>query len=174
MSYFSQSKGDADKRAPARADLDVRPASAPAGAAAETVSTLGHGMLITGNVVCTGAVQIAGRVVGDIHAAQLVLREGAQVEGKIVAPDTVVEGTFKGTIHANSVKLQGHAVVEGEIFNKSLTVEQDVQFEGVSRRLDKPVEPPSTAQVEPRAATSTAEVISFGPAVERNPSPTAG
>jgi len=57
----------------------------------------------------------------------------------------VIDGNFKGTIHANAVKLQGQAVVQGEIFNKSLRIEGDAQFEGVARRLDKPVELPSTA-----------------------------
>ena len=40
------------------------------------------------------------------------------------------------------------AVVDGEIFNKSLTIEQNALFEGVARRLDKPVTPPSSAQVK--------------------------
>ena len=114
----------------------------------EIVSTLGRGMTVTGNIVCTGAMHVFGRVVGDIHAAQLVVCEGAKVEGKIVAPDLVVQGEFKGTINGNNVKLQSTAVVDGEIFNKSLTIEQNALFEGVARRLDKPVTPPSSAQVK--------------------------
>jgi cytoskeletal protein CcmA (bactofilin family) len=118
----------------------------PAGKKPEIVSTLGHGMVITGNIVCAGAMHVFGRVVGDIHASQLVICEGAKVEGKIIAPDLVVQGEFKGTISGNNVKLQGSAVVDGEIFNKSLTIEQNALFEGVARRLDKPVAPPSAGQ----------------------------
>jgi len=120
---------------------DAAPSGKP-----EIVSTLGHGMLITGNIVCTGAMHVFGRVVGDIHASQLVICEGAKVEGKIIAPDLVVQGEFKGTISGNNVKLQGTAIVDGEIFNKSLTIEQNALFEGVARRLDKPVAAPSAAQ----------------------------
>lgn len=120
--------------------------SVPAGKKPEIVSTLGHGMLVTGNIVCTGAMHVFGRVVGDIHASQLVICEGAKVEGKIIAPDLVVQGEFKGTISGNNVKLQSTAVVDGEIFNKSLTIEQNALFEGVARRLDKPVAAPSAAQ----------------------------
>jgi cytoskeletal protein CcmA (bactofilin family) len=112
----------------------------------EMVSTLGHGMLITGNIVCEGSVQIYGRVVGDIHASQLVICPGARVEGKVIAPETIIQGTFNGTIHGNSVKLQSTASVEGEIFNKSLTIEENAQFEGVARRLDKAVAAPSSSQ----------------------------
>jgi cytoskeletal protein CcmA (bactofilin family) len=100
-------------------------------------------MIITGNIVCAGALQVHGRVTGEIHAAQLIVCEDARVEGKIVAQDTVIRGEFKGTIHGNTVKLQGTAVVDGEIFNRSLTIEQNAQFEGVARRLDRPVDAPS-------------------------------
>lgn len=123
---------------------DPKPETAP-GKPNEMVSTLGHGMLITGNIVCEGSVQIFGRVVGDIHASQLVICQGARVEGKVIAPETVIQGTFNGTIHGNSVKLQSTASVEGEIFNKSLTIEENAQFEGVARRLDKAVAAPSTS-----------------------------
>ncbi|HZT24399.1 MAG TPA: polymer-forming cytoskeletal protein [Pseudolabrys sp.] len=112
------------------------------GGAADVISTFGVGMQITGNIICPGALQIFGRVTGEIQAAQLVICEGAKVEGKIIAQETVIQGSFNGTIHGNSVKLQGNAAVDGEIFNKSLTIEPNVQFEGVSRRLDRTVDVP--------------------------------
>ena len=115
----------------------------------EIVSTLGRGMTVTGNIICTGTMHVFGRVVGDIHASQLVICEGAKVEGKIVAPELVVQGEFKGTINGNNVKLQSTAVVDGEIFNKSLTIEQSALFEGVARRIDKPVAAPTS--IEPQA-----------------------
>ena len=145
MSNFFQGKGERDVK-------DIKTGEtrtvdgAPRAVSADVVSTLGHGMSITGNIVCAGAVQIYGRVVGDIHAAQLVICEGARVEGKVIAQDTTIQGVFNGTIHGNSVKLQSTAVVEGEIYNRSLTIELNAQFEGVARRLDKPVEPPTAAQ----------------------------
>ena len=49
------------------------------------VSTLGPGMLITGNIVSEGATQIFGRVIGDIQAAQILIGDGAQVEGNVTA-----------------------------------------------------------------------------------------
>lgn len=133
------------------ATLDTAaPARKPA--QGEIVSTLGPGLLITGNVVSTGAVQIFGRVIGDIHAARLLISKGAHVEGKIMAQESVIDGTFKGTIHSNSVKLQATAAVEGEIFNKSLVIEQNAQFEGVARRLSTPIEAPTNEQINGQAA----------------------
>lgn len=159
MNYFSQPKGavkPADKPA-----ADIRVAAPPAPRAAEVVSTFGPGMVITGNVVCAGSLQIFGRITGEIHAAQLVICEGAKVEGKVVAQDTVIQGEFKGTIHGNTVKLQGTAVVDGEIYNRALTIEQNAQFEGVARRLDRPVDAPGADRAE--AATPVQSLLAAEP-----------
>ena len=144
MSYFSQSKGERDGKVK-DVGSEIKINDAPG---KDVVSVLGQGMLITGNIVCAGSVQIHGRVVGDIHAAQLTICEGAKVEGKVIAPETTVQGVFKGTINANSVKLQSTASVEGEIYSKALTIEQNASFEGVARKLDRPVASPSSAQVK--------------------------
>ncbi len=151
MSIFSQGKGERDMKSVGVKEEVRFNEPAPSGKP-EIVSTLGHGVLITGNIVCTGALHVFGRVVGDIHAAQLVVCEGAKVEGKIVAPDLVVQGEFKGTINGINVKLQSTAVVDGEIFNKSLTIEQNALFEGVARRLDKPVAAPTSIEPKVEAA----------------------
>jgi cytoskeletal protein CcmA (bactofilin family) len=147
VNYFSQPKGAVKPVEKPAADVRV---AAPVTQAktADVLSTFGPGMVITGNVVCAGSLQIFGRIAGEIHAAQLVICEGAKVEGKIVAQDTVVQGEFKGTIHGNTVKLQGTAVVDGEIYNRALTIEQNAQFEGVARRLDRPVDAPSMDRAE--------------------------
>jgi cytoskeletal protein CcmA (bactofilin family) len=173
VSYF-QSKGDRSTKPLTAATPEPRAevAVAPSKPVQEVVSTLGPGMLITGNVLCTGAVQIFGRVVGDIHASRLVICEGAHVEGKVVAQEAVIDGTFKGTIHGNSVKLQATALVEGEIYNKSLTIEQNAQFEGVARRLDKAVEMPSASQVRAKAeAPAPAYAPAPAPASSYTPAP---
>jgi cytoskeletal protein CcmA (bactofilin family) len=114
---------------------------------ADMITTIGRGVLITGNIVSTGALQVYGRVTGEIRASNVVISEGAHVDGKVTVQEAVVQGTFKGTLHGNSIKLQGTAIVDGELFNKSLTIEQDAQFEGTSRRLDRPIEAPSDDQV---------------------------
>jgi len=145
VSYFSKNERDT-KLATTTAKIEApKPVS-------NDVSTIGAGMQVTGDIICSGALQIFGRVTGDIHASQLAVREGAQVQGKIIAPDAVIEGAFHGSIHANTVKLQKSAVVEGEIFNKSLAIEGDARFEGVSRRLERAVEAPNAAHGAPASS----------------------
>jgi len=141
VSYFSQSRGGRDARA--AKDIETRPEPAPGLASPDLVSSFGRGMVVTGKVICPGTLQIFGCVTGEIHAGHLIVCEGARVEGTIVAQEAVIQGAFKGTVYGNNVRLQNTAVVDGEIFNRSLSIEQDAQFEGVSRRLDRPVDPPS-------------------------------
>jgi cytoskeletal protein CcmA (bactofilin family) len=145
LSYLSQPKDMKAAKAAGDAFLPNKGAS-------DMVTTIGRGVLITGNVICTGAVQIFGRVTGEVRASHVVISEGANVDGKVMVQEAIIQGTFKGTLHGNTVKLQGTAVVDGELFNKSLTIEQDAQFEGMSRRLDRPVEAPSTDQVSGETA----------------------
>ncbi|MFY9882953.1 MAG: polymer-forming cytoskeletal protein, partial [Pseudolabrys sp.] len=65
------------------------------------------------------------------------------VEGDIVAEELTIGGRVKGTIHANRVKLNSTAVVEGDIHHRSLAIEENAQFEGMSKRQEKPIEMPS-------------------------------
>lgn len=129
----------------------------------EQASTIGAGMQITGNIVCAGSLQIFGRVQGDIHATKLTICQGASVEGKVTAQDAVIEGKFNGMVHGNTVKLSKTATVDGEIFSKSLSIEQDALFEGVSRKLDKPVDAPS-AQASAKPVMN-AEIVPINAAV---------
>jgi cytoskeletal protein CcmA (bactofilin family) len=116
-------------------------AAAPAAVAPVNtdIMSIGEGTVITGNIVCAGGLQIYGHVRGEIHASHLTICEGA-MGAKVTAQHAVIQGQFKGTIRGNSVKLQSSAAVDGEIFNGSLSIEQNAQFEGRSRRLDRPVE----------------------------------
>jgi cytoskeletal protein CcmA (bactofilin family) len=136
VSYFSGSKSDGKPNGAATMDASRSPGNSG------EVSTIGSGMQVTGNIICAGTLQVHGSVTGDIHAVALSICEGARVEGKVLAPDAVIEGQFTGTIHSNNIKLQKTAVVEGEIHNKSLAIEEAARFEGVSRRLERAVEGP--------------------------------
>ncbi len=152
-----RSKSDVETKSPAPA---VSTVSAPSAASiprtrmttSETVSTLGPGMLVKGSIVCEGPMQVYGRMFGEIHAVKLTIGEGAQVEGQIVAEETTIAGNFRGTIHSKSVKLERTAVVEGEIFKNALMIDQDAQFEGMTRRLEKSIELPSISQIVGDAA----------------------
>ncbi len=141
---FGKSKGNPG-------DADAAPAPVPAYVASavrsppqpaanpgspDAVSSISSGMTIIGKFVGDGVVKVFGRIEGELHAASVLIYDGAEVEGNVVAQDLTIGGRVKGTIHAVRVQLQGTAVVEGDIFHRSLAIEENARFEGSSRRED--------------------------------------
>jgi len=82
-------------------------------------SCIGSGMSIAGNIECSGPAQVFGRIEGELRASDLLIGDGAQVEGSVIAQDVTVCGRVKGTIRAVRVKLQDGGAVDGDIFHQS-------------------------------------------------------
>ena len=78
---------------------------------------------------------------GQLSASELLISDGAQVECSIIAQDVTVCGRVKGTIRAVRLRLQNGGLVEGDIFHRSLSIDENSQFEGSSRRVENPTEP---------------------------------
>jgi cytoskeletal protein CcmA (bactofilin family) len=111
--------------------------------APEGTSSISAGLSIIGKIVGQGTLGIFGHVEGEVHASTVQIGNGAQVEGNIVAEELTIAGRVKGTIHANRVKLNSTAVVEGDIYHRSLAIEENAQFEGMSRRQENVIDTPS-------------------------------
>jgi cytoskeletal protein CcmA (bactofilin family) len=83
---------------------------------------------------------------GELRASTVVIAEGAQMVGDVVAEELTINGHVKGTIHANRVKLGGTGVVEGDIFHRTLAIEENARFEGTSRRNENAIDSTSLVQ----------------------------
>lgn len=121
-------------------------------------SVIGADLLITGNLISRGEVQIEGEVQGDIHATNIVVGDSARITGGIVADEVVVRGHVMGTVRGKRVLLQNSSHVEGDVFHQTLAIEQGAFFEGKSRRTQDPtagigrIEPPQQAAPAPVSA----------------------
>jgi cytoskeletal protein CcmA (bactofilin family) len=115
---------------------------------AGTASRIGSGMSIVGNIECHGPAQVFGQIKGELGASELLIGDGAQVEGGVIAQDVTVCGRVKGTIRAVRVKLQAGGAVEGDIFHRSLSIDENSLFEGSSRRVENPTEPSSSVDAK--------------------------
>jgi cytoskeletal protein CcmA (bactofilin family) len=135
------------------------PATQPAARAARgqdsDVSSISSAMTVVGKISGSGAVQVFGRVEGELQASTVLIYDGAEVEGNVVADELTVGGRVKGTIHANRVKLNSTADVQGDIFHRSLSIEENARFEGTSRRDDGVKEAPRTALARPQIIDSS-------------------
>src|SRR5215469_14018428 len=113
------------------------------------VSSISAGMTVTGKISGAGTVKVFGRVEGELHAANVLISDGAEVEGDVVAEDLTVAGRVKGTIRANRVRLNSTASVEGDIFHRSLAIVENARFEGTSRRDDNTADKPRATAARP-------------------------
>jgi len=129
------------------------------------VSCIGSGMSIVGNVECSGSAQVFGRIEGELRASDLLIGEGAQVQGSVIAQEVTVSGSVKGTIRAVRVTLHG-GTVEGDIFNRSLSIDENSVFEGASRRDENPTE-----RRRENGAQPSSSVIAKGPQKKNVESP---
>ena len=131
-------------------------ATKPAGqVSTEPVSTISRGMTVMGKISGEGTLNVFGRVEGELRASNVVINEGASVEGDVVAEDLTIGGEVKGAIHASRVRLNGTAVVEGDIFHRSLSIEENARFEGSSKREDNAIEVTRAQPKRPAADLST-------------------
>jgi cytoskeletal protein CcmA (bactofilin family) len=115
-----------------------------------TRSCIGSGMSIVGNIECNGSAQVFGQIKGEVRASDLLIGDGAQIEGTVIAQNVTVCGCVKGTIRAVRVKLQNGGAVEGDIFHRSLSIDEDSQFEGSSRRVENQTDLPSVEAKGPQ------------------------
>ena len=146
---FRKSKGSSGEPLPPAPQLQNR-ASASLAALDTTddslSSSIGPGMTVIGKISSEGAVNVFGRVEGELHASIVRISDGGQVEGIVAAQELSVGGRFKGTIHAHRVALTSTAVVEGEIFHRCLAIEENAWFSGVSHPEESLVDASASAQ----------------------------
>jgi cytoskeletal protein CcmA (bactofilin family) len=141
---FGKSKGNAaDANRDSSSVQDVKRSIVGHSAAPGAASSISSGLSIVGKIVGEGTLEIFGHVEGEVHASTVQIGDGAKVEGNIVADELTIGGRVKGTIHANRVKLNSTAVVEGDIYHRSLAIEENAQFEGMSRRQENVIDTPS-------------------------------
>jgi cytoskeletal protein CcmA (bactofilin family) len=69
-------------------------------------------MTVVGKIFGEGTLNVFGQVEGELRALNVLINEGARVEGDVVAEDLTIGGQVKGAIHASRVKLNSTAVVE--------------------------------------------------------------
>ena len=123
-------------------------AASPPVPKAGTGSCIGSGMWIVGNIECKGQAQVFGRIEGELRGSDLLIIDGAQIEGSIIAQTVTVCGRVKGTIRAVRVRLQNGGAVEGDIFHRSLSIDENSQFEGSSRRVENPLDSSSSVDLK--------------------------
>ena len=117
----------------------------------DSMSIIGPGVVITGEVECSTDLQIEGRINGEVRCATLFVGEGGNVEGTIQAERVRISGKVEGTVIAGDLGIEPTAHVKGEVVYTRLKVTAGGIIEGTikHRAADSAVEGTNLKLVEP-------------------------
>jgi cytoskeletal protein CcmA (bactofilin family) len=105
-----------------------------------SMSLIGPGMNIIGDLITDGTVRVEGRIEGTVRAGKaVVIGKGGEVVGDVFTQDAVIGGTIRGTVVAESrLELQATCDIEGQIRARSqhLQLEEGARFNGQVQMLD--------------------------------------
>ena len=119
-----------------------------------SLSIIGPGMNIVGDLSTDGTVRVEGRIEGTVRAGKaVVIGKGGEVVGDVLTQDAVIGGTVRGTVVAESrLELQSTCDIEGQIRARSqhLQLEEGCRFNGQIQMLDggESLALPAPARVE--------------------------
>lgn len=113
-------------------------------------SLIAAGAVFRGDLEFQGAVQIDGKVLGDILTEEGLVRVSVdgQVEGEVRAPHIVIDGEILGDVYASQhVELGARARVRGNLYYGLMEMAMGAQVEGGLRPIKeqgRPLELPET------------------------------
>ncbi len=125
------------------------------GASSKPASRVGASILcsdveIKGSIKSQGALQIDGKVEGDISAGDITIGSSGEIRGEVKAETLRVKGKIVGSIRARKVELETGASVQGDIFHAALIIQPDASFEGQVKREENPLR-----ETAPQAAAAS-------------------
>lgn len=103
------------------------------GLSARSVSYIGPGLRLTGEIVAEEGLVIEGEVEGTITSTDKNLTVGkkGRVTGDIIGSEIELRGRVEGEIFSDVlVRLYSSAVVEGKIYCKRLVLDEGAEFNG--------------------------------------------
>ena len=117
-------------------------------------SLIAAGAELVGDMRFQGAVQVDGRVTGNLLATEGLVRvsAGGLVEGEIRAPHIVIDGEVSGDVFASGhLELGSRSRVRGNLHYGLMEMAMGAQIEGLLCHLkdgERPLELPATLEIE--------------------------
>jgi cytoskeletal protein CcmA (bactofilin family) len=105
-------------------------------------SIIASDMAVIGDLETEGVVRIEGKVKGSVRVgSQILVAQGAIIEGDLHTQEAVIAGTVTGGIHASDrVELQETAVVSGDIHTARIAIVEGAKVTG-EVKMDAPKAP---------------------------------
>ncbi|PAJ72782.1 hypothetical protein CJF42_19460 [Pseudoalteromonas sp. NBT06-2] len=100
-----------------------------------TPSIIGTDVVIQGNVISQGLIQLDGKIEGEINVNSLTIGEQGCIDGSIEAQEVIVKGKVIGSINAIKVILEKTAQVTGDINHKTISIEAGALIDATIKQI---------------------------------------
>ena len=99
------------------------------------LSIVARDLTVTGDLEAAGVIRVEGRVLGNVQAGdQVLLSEGAVIEGNVSTREAVIGGRVHGSVSASErIEIQADAVVEGDLITPRLLIQEGGRVNGAVR-----------------------------------------
>ena len=139
------------------ADVSQRPESiqsVPRAGGDQTVTVIGNGARLEGNLIAAASLRIEGTVTGTITAeGDVIIAPEAEVAADIKSTNTTLGGHYTGNVVASgTIELTSTARVEGNLTCRTLVVNQGAIFSGQSI-MDGGVKKPTAVPLSSTGST---------------------
>jgi cytoskeletal protein CcmA (bactofilin family) len=94
---------------------------------------------IIGSITSKGDITLNGVVEGDVSARKLLINKNAEIRGSATAEKVVVGGSVEGSVIGVRVELTSSAKVQGDLICKTLSIDENAHFNGISRHVEDPL-----------------------------------
>ena len=132
-----------------------KPAPAKGPPAPTSLSIVGLGMTVRGDLETEGVVKVEGTVDGHVSAGlQVLVAKGGVVHGDIETTEAVVGGSVKGSVVARDrVEVQAGAAIDGDVTTRRISVAEGARLNGQIRMGEGALMPEEkSAATSPQAA----------------------
>ena len=142
------------------ADVSHRPESiqaVPRAGSEQTVTVIGNGARLEGNLIAAASLRIEGTVRGTIAAeGDVIIAPEAEVSADIQSTNTTLGGHYTGNVVATgTIELTATARVEGNLTCRSLIVSQGAIFSGQSIMDGGMKKPAAVPASQPSSSSSS-------------------
>lgn len=100
-------------------------------------SIISKGLLLKGNLVSDGLLEVEGQIDGNVKGNEITIRETGSITGKLVANVVNIKGNFEGIIKSQKINISGKAIIKGTLEYVALCVEDGASIIGDLKRLDE-------------------------------------
>ena len=94
-------------------------------------SYVGESMQIEGDLDCSGAVDVAGLINGNVRVKEMIVFDTGSIKGNLHVSKLIIHGHVDGQIIGDEISLGSNSVIKGDLVFKSyLKTEEGAEIDG--------------------------------------------